>query len=69
MSQGNGNAPQFGIRNNVRQIGRTDVAGWTNGSRERLRVRRSHGPAVRATILDVKDPGPVDAHEPMGCCI
>ena len=57
MSQGNGNAPQFGIRKNVRQIGRTDVAGGGQVVVENGYAFVGHmDPPHGTTILDVKDP-------------
>ena len=57
MSQKNGNAPQFGIRKNVRQIGRTDVAGGGQVVVENGYAFVGHmDPPHGTTILDVKDP-------------
>ena len=57
MSQGNGNAPKFGIRKNVRQIGRTDVAGGGQVVVENGYAFVGHmDPPHGTTILDVKDP-------------
>ena len=57
MSQENGNAPKFGIRKNVRQIGRTDVAGGGQVVVENGYAFVGHmDPPHGTTILDVKDP-------------
>jgi hypothetical protein len=57
MSQGNGKAPQFGIRKNVRQVGRTDVAGGGQVVVENGYAFVGHmDPPHGTTILDVKDP-------------
>jgi aminoglycoside 6'-N-acetyltransferase I len=57
MSQGNGNPPQFGIRKNVRQIGRTDLAGGGQVVVENGYAFVGHmDPPHGTTILDVKDP-------------
>jgi hypothetical protein len=57
MSQGNGNAPQFGIRKNLRRVGRTDVAGGGQVVVENGYAFVGHmDPPHGTTILDVKDP-------------
>ena len=57
MSEGNGNAPQFGIRKNVKLIGRTDVAGGGQVVVENGYAFVGHmDPPHGTSILDVKDP-------------
>src|SRR5262245_701641 len=57
MSHGNGNAPQFGIRKNVRQVGRTDVAGGGQVVVENGYAFVGHmDPPHGTSIIDVKDP-------------
>jgi len=57
MGEGNGNAPKFGIRKKMRQIGRTDVAGGGQVVVEKGYAFIGHmDPPHGTSILDVKDP-------------
>src|SRR5258705_692473 len=59
MIEGNGNAPQFGVRKNVKLIGRTDVAGGGQVVVENGYAFVGHmDPPHGTSILDVKDPKP-----------
>jgi len=57
MSEGNGNAPKFGIRKNVKLVGRTDVAGGGQVVVENGYAFVGHmDPPHGTSIVDVKDP-------------
>ena len=57
MSQGNGNAPKFDTRKNVKRIGRTDVAGGGQVVVENGYAFIGHmDPPHGTSIVDVKDP-------------
>ena len=57
MSQGNGNAPKFDTRKNVKMIGRTDVAGGGQVVVENGYAFVGHmDPPHGTSIVDVKDP-------------